>query len=193
MKNIFQGIAILTHPIFLPLLSLFIYAPIVAGYGEQTWILASIWIGFVYLILPLLYFKVVRNINLANPSLVDRKSIFKTYTLVNLGFALVNVYVMSQYISFFIGAFLLHLILWFLIYIELKASWHAAVWSFLVVAGLMILYNYQFVNLPVLLGGAFAILLLVSFTRYIQKAHNPFEIVIGIATGAIAALPILFF
>ena len=193
MKNVLQGIAILTHPIFLPLLSLLIYAPLVASHGEETLILASIWFGFVYLLLPLLFFKVVRKINLANPSITERKSIYKAYTLVNLGFALVNVFLMTEYISFFLGAFLLHLILWFLSFIELKASWHTAVWSFLVTAGLMILYNYDLVGLPAMLGVACGILVLVAFTRYMQKAHTAMELIVGVATGAITALPILFF
>ena len=193
MKNILQGIAILTHPIFLPILSLIIYAPLVASYGEQTWILASVWFGFVYLILPVLFFKVVRKIKLADPSLAERKSIYKAYTLVNLGFALVNVFLMTEYISFFLGSFLLHLILWFLSFIELKASWHTAAWSFLVSAGLMILFNYNFVGLPTMLAVACGILILVAVTRFYQKAHSSLELLVGVATGALTALPILFF
>ncbi|PCJ64845.1 MAG: hypothetical protein COA58_11250 [Bacteroidetes bacterium] len=193
MKNFLQGFAVLTHPIFLPLFSLIIYAPLVAGQGQDAWILASVWIGFVYLILPLVYFKVVRKINFANPSLTDRKSIFRTYLLVNIGFALVNVFLMSEYISFFLGASLLHLLLRILILIDMKASWHTAVWSFLVTAGLMVLYNFQFVNLPVMIASAFVVLLLVYATRYTQKVHSHLELIMGVSVGAISSLPILFF
>lgn len=193
MKNILQSVAVATHPIFLPLLSLLIYAPILASYGADAMLLAGIWVGFAYLFLPLIFFRVVRKIDLNNPGMEGRKSIYKTFTFINLGFIVINIFLFNEYISFFIGAFLLHLVLWFLIYIELKASWHAAAWSFLVCAGLMMLYRYQFVGLDMRIFIAVGILLLVCVTRYFQKAHTLFELGMGAAAGAITSSIILFF
>lgn len=183
----------LTHPIFLPLFSLLIYAPIVAKYGENAMMLSLIWIGFVYLILPLLYFKVIRKTNLANPNLDERRSIFRAYSLVNAGFALVSVFIMTEYISFFIAAAFLHTIMLILAFVEIKASWHTAAWTFLTVVGLMVMYNYSFTGQEKLIFIPLAILVGVIFIRRAAKAHTWFELGMGAAAGAFAALPVLFF
>ena len=193
MKKVLQGIAILTHPIFLPLLSLIIYAPLVASLGSSALILSSVWIGFVYLFLPLLFFKVIRHINLAEPNLVERKSIYKAYTAVNVGFAIVVIFIIPSYISFFLGAALMHAFLWFCSYIELKASWHAAAWTFLIGAGLMILFNYQFVGLSTMIYTTVLVWAIVITTRYIQKAHTSLELLVGSAIGLLSSLLILFY
>jgi len=193
MKKILQGIAIATHPVFLPIFSLLVYAPLVAYHGPSIKILAAIWVAFVYLLLPLIFLKVIRKIDFNNPSLEGRKSIYKTYTFINAGFIAVNIFVFSKYVSFFIGLFFLHLLLWFLIFIELKASWHAAAWSFLVFGGLMIMYSYQLVGLDIKVFAGFALLLAACATRYFQKAHTIFELGMGVAVGAITSSIILFF
>lgn len=193
MKNILKVLAVLTHPIFLPLFSLLIYAPIVAKYGENAMMLSLIWIGFVYLILPLLYFKVIRKTNLANPNLDERRSIFRAYSLVNAGFALVSVFIMTEYISFFIAAAFLHTIMLILAFVEMKASWHTAAWTFLTVVGLMVMYNYSFTGQEKLIFIPLAILVAVIFIRRAAKAHTWFELGMGAAAGAFAALPVLFF
>ncbi len=193
MKKALQALSVLTHPVFLPLFSLLIYAPIVAKYGENAMLLSSIWVGFVYLILPFLYFKYIRKMNIADPSLDERRSIFRAYSLVNAGFALVSVFIMTEYISFFIAATLLHIIMLLLAFVEMKASWHTAVWTFLTVVGLMVLYNYSFVGLEQLVLIPLGILVVVFFIRKGAEAHTWFELGMGAAAGSFAALPVLFF
>ena len=193
MKGILQAGAIVLHPIFLPLYSLFVYWPFVAGLDFWGAGVGLVWIGFVYLILPLVYFKVVRHINIAEPSLLDRRSIFRAYSLINFGFALVNVFLLNEYISFYIGAGFLHLFLWFLVYLELKVSWHAAVWEFLVGSSLMILYKFHFVGMPILLLVFLVLSILVVVIRYLQKAHTPLELAMGAAVGVLCSSFILFF
>lgn len=193
MKKALQALSVLTHPIFLPLFSLLIYAPIVAKYEGDTLLLSAIWVGFVYLILPLLYFKFIRKMNLAEPNLDERRSIFRAYSLVNAGFAVVSIFIMTEYISFFLASALLHVIMLVLAFVEMKASWHSAVWTFLTVVGLMVMYNYSFVGLDQLVLIPFGILIAVLFIRKVAKAHTWFELGMGAAAGSFAALPVLFF
>jgi hypothetical protein len=193
MKNTLQIGAIILHPIFLPLYSLFIYWPFIAGLDVWAWAVGAVWIGFVYLTLPIIYFKVVRKLNLAEPILAERRTIFRTYALINFGFALVNVFLMNEYISFFIGSGILHLMLWFLVYLELKASWHAASWTYLVGAGLMMMYKYHFEGMPLLLTVFLGVSFVVCIIRYLQKAHTSFELGMGAALGVLCSSVILFF
>lgn len=192
MKYLLKGIAILTHPIFMPFYSFLVYMPLVAKYNLNTLILASVWVVFMYISLPLVYFVFIRKIKLEWPSMDERRSIYRAYSLVNLGFALVSIFLMKEYITFFLAATILHLLLLLFAFIELKASWHTAVWSFLLGASLMIHYNYQFSDLGYLpeIG---SVTLLVSWVRWKANAHTPFQLVMGIAIGFLASTPILFF
>lgn len=192
MKYLLKGIAILTHPIFMPFYSFLVYMPLVAKYNLNTLILASVWVAFMYISLPLVYFVFIRKIKLEWPSMDERRSIYRAYSLVNLGFALVSIFLMKEYITFFLAASILHLLLLLFAFIELKASWHTAVWSFLLGASLMIHYNYQFSDLGYLpeIG---SVTLLVSWVRWKANAHTPFQLVMGIAIGFLASTPILFF
>ncbi len=193
MKNALQLLSVLTHPIFLPIFSLVIYAPIVAKYGNNAIILSLIWIGFVYLLLPLLYFKFIRKMNLAMPNLDERRSIFRAYSLNNAGFIFVSIFLMTEYVSFFMAAMLLHVIMLLLAFVEMKASWHVAVWTFLTLVGLMILYNYSFAEFGNQFLLPLGILVAVIFIRKEVKAHTWFELGMGGAAGAFASLPVLFF
>lgn len=192
MKYLLKGIAILTHPIFMPFYSFLVYMPLVAKYNLNTLILASVWVAFMYISLPLVYFVFIRKIKLEWPSMDERRSIYRAYSLVNLGFALVSIFLMKEYITFFLAASILHLLLLLFAFIELKASWHTAFWSFLLGASLMIHYNYQFSDLGYLpeIG---SVTLLVSWGRWKANAHTPFQLVMGIAIGFLASTPILFF
>ena len=192
MKHLLKGIASLTHPIFMPFYSLFVYMPVIAKHNMNTLILAAVWVAFMYISLPLVYFIFIRKIKLEWPSMDERRSIYRAYSLVNLGFALVSVFLMQEYITFFLAATILHLLLLLFAFIELKASWHTAVWSFLMGAGLMIHYNYQFSDLGYLpvIG---SVILMVSWVRWKANAHTPFQLVMGIAIGFLASTPILFF
>ncbi|MEK9600362.1 MAG: hypothetical protein VW147_00880 [Bacteroidota bacterium] len=191
MKYLLKGIAILTHPIFMPFYSFLVYMPLVAKYNLNTLILASVWVAFMYISLPLFYFVFIRKIKLEWPSMDERRSIYRAYSLVNLGFALVSIFLMKEYITFFLAATILHLLLLLFAFIELKASWHTAVWSFLLGASLMIHYNYQFSDLGYLpeIG---SVTLLVSWVRWKANAHTPFQLAMGIAIGFLASTPILF-
>jgi hypothetical protein len=80
-----------------------------------------------------------------------------------------------------------------LAFLEMKASWHSAVWSFLVVVGLMVQYNYTFVGQGSMLLLPIVILVAVLLIRRLSKAHTWFELGMGAAVGAIAAFPVLFF
>jgi|TARA_B110000967_G_scaffold117902_1_gene120586 hypothetical protein len=193
MKLILKIGAIASHPIFLPFFSLLVYAPLVAKYGQSAILLSLIWIAFVYLFLPLIFLKYVRKINLAEPNLEERRSIYKAYTLINFGFAVVSIFIMKEYFSFFISAGFLHVFMLLLAFVDLKASWHTATWAFLFSAGLMVMYNYQLVGLDQMLLVVLGILILVAFIRWKAKAHTPFELIMGVAAGLISALPILFF
>ena len=192
MKYLLKGIAILTHPIFMPFYSFLVYMPLVAKYNLNTLILASVWVAFMYISLPLVYFVFIRKIKLEWPSMDERRSIYRAYSLVNLGFALVSIFLMKEYITFFLAATILHLLLLLFAFIELKSSWHTSVWSFLLGASLMIHYNYQFSDLGYLpeIG---SVTLLVSWVRWKANAHTPFQLVMGIAIGFLASTPILFF
>ncbi|MCH1472708.1 MAG: hypothetical protein L7V85_02230 [Bacteroidia bacterium] len=192
MKYLLKGIAILTHPIFMPFYSFLVYMPLVAKYNLNTLILASVWVAFMYISLPLVYFVFIRKIKLEWPSMDERRSIYRAYSLVNLGFAMVSIFLMKEYITFFLAATILHLLLLLFAFIELKASWHTAVWSFLLGASLMIDYNYQFSDLGYLpeIG---SVTLLVSWVRWKANAHTPFQLVMGIAIGFLASTPIIFF
>jgi hypothetical protein len=193
MKLILKIGAIASHPIFLPFFSLLVYAPLVAKYGQSAILLSLIWIAFVYLFLPLIFLKFVRKINLAEPNLEERRSIFKAYTLINFGFAVVSIFIMKEYFSFFISAGFLHIFMLLLAFVDLKASWHTATWAFLFSAGLMVMYNYQLVGLDQMLLIVLGILILVALMRWKAKAHTPFELIMGVAAGLLAAIPILFF
>jgi hypothetical protein len=193
MKLILKIGAIASHPIFLPFFSLLVYAPLVAKYGQSAILLSLIWIAFVYLFLPLIFLKYVRKINLAEPNLEERRSIYKAYTLINFGFAVVSIFIMKEYFSFFISAGFLHIFMLLLAFVDLKASWHTATWAFLLSAGLMVMYNYQLVGLDQMSLVVLGILILVAFIRWKAKAHTPFELIMGVAAGLISALPILFF
>ncbi|MFT6111334.1 MAG: hypothetical protein ACJA19_000662 [Bacteroidia bacterium] len=193
MKLILKIGAIASHPIFLPFFSLLVYAPLVAKYGQSAILLSLIWIAFVYLFLPLIFLKYVRKINLAEPNLEERRSIYKAYTLINFGFAVVSIFIMKEYFSFFISAGFLHVFMLLLAFVDLKASWHTATWAFLFSAGLMVMYNYQLVGLDQMLLVVLGILILVAFIRWKANAHTPFELIMGVAAGLISALPILFF
>lgn len=193
MKLILKIGAIASHPIFLPFFSLLVYAPLVAKYGQSAILLSLIWIAFVYLFLPLIFLKYVRKINMAEPNLEERRSIFKAYTLINFGFAIVSIFIMKEYFSFFISAGFLHIFMLLLAFVDLKASWHTATWAFLFSAGLMVMYNYQLVGLDQMSLVVLGILILVSFIRWKVNAHTPFELIMGVAAGLISALPILFF
>jgi hypothetical protein len=193
MKLLLQGIAVLLHPIFLPLYSILIYLPFVASLDAWGKSMGGLWLGFVYLFLPLTFFKVVRKINLPEPTLNQRITIYKTYTLINLGLVAVNIFLVKQYMSFFVAVSFLHLLLWVLAYIELKASWHAAAWAFLMCTALMIQYKFSFTGMPTLWAVLGGLLIAVVYTRYTQRAHNPFELVMGIAVGALSSSFILFF
>ena len=193
MKLILKIGAIASHPIFLPFFSLLVYAPLVAKYGQSAILLSLIWIAFVYLFLPLIFLKYVRKINLAEPNLEERRSIYKAYTLINFGFAVVSIFIMKEYFSFFISAGFLHVFMLLLAFVDLKASWHTATWAFLFSAGLMVMYNYQLVGLDQMLLVVLGILILVAFIRWKAKAHTPFELIMGVAAGLISALPVLFF
>jgi hypothetical protein len=193
MKLILKIGAIASHPIFLPFFSLLVYAPLVAKYGQSAILLSLIWIAFVYLFLPLIFLKYVRKINLAEPNLEERRSIFKAYTLINFGFSVVSIFIMKEYFSFFISAGFLHIFMLLLAFVDLKASWHTATWAFLFSAGLMVMYNYQLVGLDQMSLVVLGILILVAFIRWKAKAHTPFELIMGVAVGLISALPILFF
>ena len=147
MKKILQALSVFSHPIFLPLFSLVIYTPILVKHGENALILGLIWIGFAYLLLPLLFFKFIRKMNLASPNLDERRSIFRAYSLINAGFILVSIFLMTEYVSFFTASMLLHVTMLLLAFVEMKASWHTAIWTFLTLVGLMVVYNYSFVGL----------------------------------------------
>ncbi|MDB4160786.1 hypothetical protein N9772_00280 [Bacteroidia bacterium] len=193
MKKVLQAVSVLTHPIFLPIFSLAIYAPIVAKYGHNAIVLSLIWIGFVYLLLPLVYFKFIRKMNLAMPNLDERRSIFRAYSLINAGFIFVSIFIMTEYVSFFMAAMLLHIIMLLLAFVEMKASWHTAVWTFLTLVGLMVLYNYSSVGFERIVFLPLSILVTVILIRKAANAHTWFELGMGGAAGAFASLPVLFF
>ena len=190
MNHLLKGIAILTHPIFLPFYSLIVYKPIIAKYNISTLTISAVWIVFMYISLPLLYFICIRKIKLAFPSIDERKSIYRAYSLVNFGFALVSIFLMQEYITFFLAATFLHLLMLFFAFIDLKVSWHSAVWSFILGTGLMIHYNYQFSDFGYLFEIA-SITILVGVIRWKANAHTLLQLVMGLAIGFLASTPIL--
>ncbi|MDG2455227.1 MAG: hypothetical protein P8N47_05390 [Bacteroidia bacterium] len=193
MKKILQALSVFSHPIFLPLFSLVIYTPILVKHGENALILGLIWIGFAYLLLPLLFFKFIRKMNLASPNLDERRSIFRAYSLINAGFILVSIFLMTEYVSFFTASMLLHVTMLLLAFVEMKASWHTAIWTFLTLVGLMVVYNYSFVGLASMVFLPLSILVMVVLVRKAANAHTWFELGMGAAAGAFASLPVLFF
>lgn len=192
MKSVLQGIAVFTHPVFLPLFSILIYLPFLGKYSELAVLLSFLWLGFVYLLLPVIYFKWFRKINLVDPSIENRKTIYKTYLLINAGFSIVSIFLVREYFGFFIASGLLHGMLLLLTFIDLKASWHSAIWSFMACACLMIIYRYGLVGSYSTLAGIVGIWVLVFVVRWQQKAHSVFELGMGAAAGALTSTFILF-
>lgn len=193
MKNILlKLVAAATHPVFLPFFSVLVYMPILAKHGTNTSILASVWAVVAYLILPLLFFKVVRKINLPDPDLEERRSIYKAYATVSFCLAIVSFFLIQDYIGFFIGAFLMHVLMLMLVFVEIKASWHSAAWSFLTLSGLMVAYNLGLVDMTMAVIIPAVMLLVVSAVRYLAKAHTIFELGMGIAAGVCGSIPVLF-
>ncbi len=182
----------MSHPVFLPLFSIFAYSATLATYENSAKALAAVWVAFAYVLLPFLYFRVVRKINLPQPSMDERRSIYRAYLLINLGFVLVSFYIMPAYIGFFLGGFLMHVLLLLLAFVELKASWHTAAWSFVVMTGLMVMYTLGLQDMSGIVLIPFAIALLVSLARWRVGAHTLFEIGMGAAAGFFGAIPVLF-
>ncbi|MGB0850654.1 MAG: hypothetical protein ACPGTP_05375 [Bacteroidia bacterium] len=193
MKNILlKVIAAATHPVFLPFFSVLIYMPILAKHGMDTSLLAGVWAIVAYLILPLLFFKVVRKVNLPDPDLGERRSIYKAYATVSFCLAIVSFFLLRDYIGFFLGAFLMHILMLMLAFVEMKASWHSAAWSFLTLSGLMVSYNLGLADILMAVVIPSVVLLVVCVVRYFAKAHTFFELGMGIAAGVCGAIPVLF-
>jgi hypothetical protein len=193
MKSLARLLAGVTHPVFLPLYSLIIYWPLVAKYEVNAFLLIGVWLALAYYLFPLLHFRVIRKINLEFPDLDGRRSIYKTYSLVSLGLMIAVYFVIPEYVSFFLSGFLLHVLLYWVTALELKASWHTAAWAFLLLSSLMILYNFRLTDLAQISYSLLAILILVAVVRWRSGAHTLFELGIGICIGFIASLPILYF
>ena len=187
MNKVLLAIAGLTHPVLAPAYSILVYLSWVAGYAFIPLLLFGIWLMFTYWLLPLVYFAKIRSYNLIDPSIPQRRSIYKAYTLVNLGLVVVAYFTLKEYTAFFAGAAALHMILYLLSAIGMKPSWHTATWGFLLLAAMLQWYELQQVNfeITVLL---FAVLLIVVFLcRLLQRAHTPLELVVGVAVGVIAS------
>ena len=132
--------------------------------------------------------------NLINVTLkTDLPNQMKAKNLGNMtfGFALVSIFLMQEYITFFLAATFLHLLMLFFAFIDLKVSWHSAVWSFILGTGLMIHYNYQFSDFGYLFEIA-SITILVGVIRWKANAHTLLQLVMGLAIGFLASTPILF-
>ena len=192
MKNLLQLIAILLHPALIPFYSAIAFTPLFIKYGFSPVLLFAIWVLFLHLILPIIYFRKVKRINLATPSLSEREAIFKTYMGLTVLIAVVAGFMFREFLGFSIALFILYALLWFWSAIKFKASWHAAAWALLVVSALALVLKFGFVDrTPTLLLLA-CLTVVASGVRYMQKAHTLNELLMGLATGAASATIVIF-
>jgi hypothetical protein len=192
MQRILFGFSFLTHPVFIPFYSIFIYLNLVLKYNQSALVLGLIWLLFVYLFLPTVYFLKVKKMELKSPNIIDRRSIFKVYSAINLLLWVVAFFMMKEYMDFFLGLAVVHLLMYLLSIIDLKASWHTAGWSYLLLSALVLWKRYQFVDFNYVTYILLGFLILVFICRLLQKAHNLFELVMGVAAGITASLVLIF-
>ncbi|MBT8326243.1 MAG: hypothetical protein KJP21_00885 [Bacteroidia bacterium] len=192
MRKILFGFAFLTHPVLIPFYSLLIYWPFLGKYDPLPLILFATWILFVHIILPVFYLHSVKKVDLKEPSINDRKSIYKGYTVLNMILSFVSLIVIKEYFAFLVSLALLNLFLYLLASVQLKASWHTSSWALLVVASLIEWYSFGFTFAPLYTLIIFLLAVGVFLTRWKQEAHTLFELTMGLASGATAAA-ILFF
>mgnify|MGYP001604718741 CR=1 FL=1 len=192
MKNVLQLFAILLHPALIPFYSAIAYTPLFIKYGWPPVLLFAIWILFLHLILPVVYFTKVKQIKLSAPNLAEREAIFKTYLGLTLLIVVVTAFMFKEYLGFSLALFILYALLWFWSAIKFKASWHAAAWAMLLVSALALILKFGFVDNTNTLITLVLLTVLVTTVRYLQKAHTLNELLMGLATGAASATIVIF-
>lgn len=192
MRQLLQFIAGITHPVFLPIYAFVLYNPLINKYGSTVFVLFGIWYLFLYLILPVLYFIRVKKINLISPSNLERESIYKTYIAINIVLGIICYLMLPELASFFFGLIVLHIVLYVLSAIKLKASWHVCAWAYLFLASLITKFTNSLQGQFEIIGAIAFLLILVAAVRWQQKAHTPFEIGMALAAGAALSTLLLF-
>ena len=192
MQKLLFGFAFLTHPVLIPFYSLLIYRPFLGKYDTLPLILFGFWILFVFIIFPVLYLYKVKKIDFRKPSIEDRKSIYKGYAGLSLVLCIVSTIVMKEYVSFFIAMILMHVFLYLLAGVKLKASWHSSSWAFLLMTGLIAWYKFGFTIAPINTLVLLLLTVTVFLVRWKQNAHTLFELTMGLACGITAAAIIFF-
>ena len=192
MKSFAQLLAVILHPILIPFYCAALFYPLLLKYGDTSLILLCIWILFLHVVLPTIYLKTVKKINLSNPTISEREIIYKTMYGLTVLVAIVAVVMFKEYRSFTLALFLCYVGLYVLAALKMKASWHTAAWSLLFTSSLIVLYKYGFVNLEPKILAIAMLLILVYVIRLYQKAHKHFELLMGAALGALSSSIIFF-
>lgn len=192
MKNLLQLLAVLLHPVLIPFYSALAFLPLLIKYGWPPIVLFALWILFLHVILPVVYFAKIKRISLAAPTVGEREIIYKTYMGLTLLIIAVSAFMFTEYLGFSIALFVLYTLLWFWSAIKFKASWHAASWALLLVSALALVLKYGFVDNTVTLLVLMALLIAAVGVRLLQKAHTLNELLMGLATGATSAIVVVF-
>lgn len=139
-----------------------------------------------------MYLTKVKRVNLMSPNHTEREVIYKTYMALGGVLAIISYFMLPEASGFFWGIVLMHLLLYVLAAIKLKASWHVAAAAYFLVASLAVKFLNNLHGQFIPIGIAVGLVVLVAVLRWQQKAHSAFEIGMGMASGAAAATLLLF-
>ncbi len=191
MQRLLFGFSFLTHPVFIPLFSIWVYYSLVLKYDQTPLVIGLCWLLFAYIFLPTFYFKKIKKIDLKAPSIPERRSIFKGYAVLNAVLGIVAYYIFKEYVAFFLGFAVMHLMLFLLTIIHLKASWHTGGWAYLLMSALVLWDKYRFVDFNIVVYTLLGIFILVFICRKLQNAHSWFELIMGVAVGITSSLVLI--
>ena len=193
MQSLFKTLSVIFHPVFIPLYVVAVFLNYSSIADEARWYIFLGWIVLVALMLPGVYLKLVRSeINVFNPNIEGRTSIYRLFLFVNIILAMAFLLMEFQLGLYFVCASLLFFVLLIFSKLKLKASWHMAGWAQLLLASLIVYWIYPFNELKTAGIIVLLVLSLLYVSRLQLKAHTKFELLIGLAIGIITSTPLLF-
>ena len=184
------ALAFITHPILIPF-----YFYLFSGFSDAE---ELTYLALITVILPVIIFR-LRKIDLAQPSMKDRKLIYATLGIIYLTLVLVEVVQgavfdtqVKVFLPFALGMLALFIGTWIM-----KLSWHAMGWGLAMFLSIGLSYsNYHsmehkevsFLATYVVAGIGIGVMLV----RYLQNAHSIHELITGYMIGLIIPILILF-
>lgn len=198
-KKILPFFSYLFHPIFIPVYAAFFYFFInTAYYTSLEKYFAIFQISIITMVLPILFFFLLRAMGQVNSMMVvsisQRKTplliqCFLTIVLIRKSITLEN---FPEFHFFFLGGLLSTIIALILLFFKCKASLHLVAISALTVFVIGLSIHNQF---STLYWTAFFVFMngVVASSRLEMKAHTPKELIIGFFLGIIPQLFLLQF